>query len=188
MSGIGTTAATLTVTPSEKKLRMAGANYFRQEVSVTMNGHAYASPENLILLGYKGKTLVCQASNFAGSASVANDVIDLNTTELARFMTSVRVNAVRTIELRLWIDTTVPELMAMGSWDIRGIDDYEAYDSASVTPLSGSTLIWGNLAMVGGKTYLKNSEDGLWYPIDLSGTGGTVHYGIDETGGITIES
>jgi hypothetical protein len=56
-----------------------------------------------------------------------------------------------------------------------------------VHPVTGSTVIWGNLAMYGGATYVKSGTDGLWYPFNLNGTGATVTESIGTTGIIIPE-
>ena len=79
------------------------------------------------------------------------------------------------------------ELRGLGRLPVHAIVQTYAVDSGAtpVSPIAGTTIIWGKLALYNGLTYEKNDEDGLWYPINLSGSGATTH---PENGdvGITI--
>ena len=186
MSGIGSSPCTLTLNRTKRALVKAGTNHFRQEVSATLTGHSPTNAANLALFMFKGNTLVATGGTFSGTSSSATGAIDLNTTELAALMSGARTGAVRTALMRLY-DGSSTELIGTGMFDIIAVE--EEYDDDSgetpVSPVTGTTVIWGKLAKSGSATYGLNETDGLWYPITFLGAGGAMQLDFGVTG-ITI--
>jgi hypothetical protein len=186
MSGIGSSTCTLTLTRASRKLVKSGTNHFWQDVSATITGHSPTNAENLALFLFKGNTLVASGGLFSGTSSSATGAIALNTTELETLMTGARTGAVRSALARLY-DGSSKELIGTGFFDIIAVaDDYDDDSGATaVTPVTGTTVIWGKLAKIGSATYGKNETDGLWYPITFLGAGGAMQLDFGVTG-ITI--
>lgn len=187
MSGIGSSTANVTVTRSKRRMDFDGINWFRQDIALTLTGHSPSTPENLVLVGYRGATLVMASPSFAGTSSSATGTISTNTTELQTKIADMQIGGVCTVAMRLW-DQASLELIASGVLDILAPKYAYSTDTGAtpVTPISGSTIIWGKLALYNGITYRKNDDDGLWYPTSLRGTGDQMHDELDETGGIVI--
>lgn len=195
LSPLGSSPCAVAVTPADKLLVFSGKNYFRQGLNLTLRGHD-ATPENLVLVCYRnndaGEGVLCAVAPadgfpWAGTSSVATVTLVTNTEELELLMDGVSQGAERYLDARLWNQSTM-ELVARGRLALRGTG-YTYDDDTGVTPtppVSGTTIIWGNLATSGGKTYLKNNEDGLWYPIDLRGSGSAVYFEDHPGEGITL--
>jgi len=188
---IGTSAATVTVDRAARRMAAVGSNWHRQLVTLAITGHD-SVPEQLVLVGYTRSGVLAVIAPrtdaaFSGTSAAASVTLDLNTTELQTMFTGVSHGLMRSINLRLWSVSTL-ELLATGTLEILSTGlTYTADTGATpVPPISGTTVIWGKLALYGGLTYVKNATDGLWYPFDLSGAGAAVTEHIDETGGITI--
>lgn len=185
---IGASNATLTVERANRSLLFVGSNWHRQLVSLAITGHACV-PEQLVLVGYSRAGVLCATgATFGGTSEAATAELDLNTTELATVFSGVATGLPRSLRFRLWNEETL-ELLAVGDMPIlsTGITYTADTGATPVSPIGDTTIIWGKLALYGGNTYLKNDEDGLWYPFDLRGTGETVHFDVGE-GGITIPS
>lgn len=187
MSGIGSSALTAVLTRGARSLRLDGDSWHRQELSITLTGHSPATPENLVMVGYRNGVLVATVASFAGTSSSATGTLDTNTEEMEDAFEDISAGAIQNIDLRLW-DQSSQELIGLGVLELRSTGFTYSDDTGAtpVTPVSGTTIIWGKLALYSGKTYLKNDEDGLWYPFSLKGSGETIHEEYDETGGITI--
>jgi hypothetical protein len=177
MSGVQTTSAKVIVNRSEKKMSIIGTNWLRDDVSLTITGFSPATSETMVLLGYRGPDLVLTCQGFTGTTSAAA-VMDTNTTELVGKMAGVPDGATRAIKMFLW-DTQSLILLAQGVMDIIKTSLYSA--SSTTTPITGSTMIWGNLAFFNNGTYVK-STDGFWYPFSASGSGTGVREVIGTVG------
>lgn len=180
---VGTSDCTIVVDRSRKRMYCAGTNWFMQALDLDITGHDYAVG-NLLLLAYRGSTIVAMCDEISGTSADATGILDTATEEMQTAISDADTQhgEIMKVDLRLW-DTNSLELLAEGSLDIRGI--IGSYTTSPVTPISATTVFWGDLCSFGGKTYLKNNEDGLWYPFSLRGTGETVHYTVDETAGLT---
>lgn len=161
---------------------VTGDNWFAQLLSLSITGHDY-SPSNLILLAYRGDTLVASTDDISGTDSHATGTLNTATEEMQTAMENAVHGEIVDIDLRLW-DSGMLELLAEGTLRLRGVMVNETLTPLS--PIASTTIFWGDLCSYNGKTYLKNNDDGLWYPFSLRGTGETVNYTIDESGGIAI--
>ena len=177
MSGIGASSLAIAVTRAAKKLVLTGTNWFREDIAVSITGFSPSTAENLVMVVYQGDTLVVTGQGFTGSTT-ASGTVETNTEELEVFMDAVPDGAIRTFDVFLW---DAQSLVMLGStkWNILGVRGYSA--STPVTPITGSTVIWGNIAMYNGTTYVKSLTDGLWYPFALNGSG----TGVTEATGTT---
>lgn len=167
-----------------KSMVVTGENWFAQNLTLAITGHSHATT-NLILLAYRDDVLVAatDAGDITGTSDLAAGYLDTATEEMQTAMADALHGEIVDIDLRMW-DSETLELIAEGVLRLRGVLINEAM--TPLTPLSSTTIFWGDLCSYLGKTYMKNNEDGLWYPFSLRGTGATVHYTIDETGGIAI--
>ena len=52
----------------------------------------------------------------------------------------------------------------------------------SVSPLTSSTTVWGNLKLISGIIHRQSVSDGAWYPLTRAGSDATVHEVIGEVG------
>lgn len=169
MGGVQTTSAKISVNRTEKKLSITGINWLRDDVVLTVTGFSPAVSESMVLLGYRGPDLVLTCQGFLGSTT-ATATMDTNMTELVAKMEKVPAGAMRAIKMFLW-DTQSLILLGQGIMDIIKTNLYSA--TSPTTPITGSTMIWGNLAFFNNGTYVK-STDGFWYPFSASGSGSGV--------------
>lgn len=187
MSGIGNVASALVLNRGLRRLALPATVWFRQTVQLTLRGFAPSNAENLALLVYRAldgtETLVAAATPFTAVGDNAVGALDTNTTEMETVFADAWDRAARTFDMRLY-DGQSKELLGVGPLTVcHSGHDYDADMGAGApTPISGTTLIWGKLALYNGQTYLKNDEDGLWYAVTLGGTGLTTHFVTGNTG------
>lgn len=186
MSGIGSSSCTIRVDRNRRSAVKTGFNHFRQSVNATISGHSPTNAENIALFLLHGNALVANGGVFAASGANAVGSIETNTTELASALANSRTGASRVLTMRIW-DGNSAELIASGLFEIYSVAELYGTDSGAepVSPVDGTTVIWGKLAYYGGATYGKNDTDGLWYPLTFQGAGGLIHLDLGTTG-ITI--
>jgi len=175
MSTIGTSACAIALTQSSRALRKTGTNFFRQLLIVTMSGVSGLTVANLVLLIFRGTTQVANAV-FTVSGSNAVGSIDSNTTAMQTALSGTENGEIKTLAARLW-DSVSGELLAEGDFEIQGVDSTYSGDggATALVPVTGSTLKWGEMAMVGNKTYRYNRTTGLYREEWLEGAGEAAH-------------
>lgn len=181
---VGTSTKTLTATASSKKIAATGTPvWFRNLVTLTLTGFGSHNPSNLVLLAYRGSTLVALCEDFAGSPT-ATGTMDLNTTELETVMDSVWTQGARDLAIFLFnSDETSLEMVANGTLRVYKQADYS--ETVPVSPISGTTVFIGNLAIYNGKTYLRDTGTGLYHEFAAATMQGSVTETLDSEG-ITI--
>jgi len=186
VSAIGTSDAILTVDRDIRRIVQSGdASYFRQDINVTMSGfdRTKTADANLALFIFRGSTQVANGGTFAANGDDALGTISTNTTQMETVMSGVHEGSIRAFAMRLY-DGLTEEKISEGTFSLRGTGTEYSDDGGAtpVTPVSGSTVIWGKLAYYGGETYGLNEDDGLWYPVSFRGPGAAIHLNLGETG------
>lgn len=154
---------------------------FRDVAALTISGTT-ATPANMVMMVYRGSTLVQNVVTFAGPDGAVLGDLDTATAEIEAVLTGVELGAVRQFDVFLY-DSSVPDLLASGKLDLAASRDMGS--TSPIPPLSSTTLFIGSFAFYNGKTYLRSSEDGLYYEFAANGTGGAVTESLGTTG-ITI--
>lgn len=173
---------TIAATQAVKKLVLSGGPaWFRNLVTITLTGHTGHTPGNLILLVYRGSTLVAYADDFSGSDDSCTGTLDTNTSEMEDFFTGVQPGAIRDFDLFLYdSDSTSLDLLGMGVLEVLAVRDYA--ETSPVPPISDTTVFIGSFAFYDGKTYIRSSADGKYYEFAAAGSGSTVTESLDTTG------
>lgn len=181
MASIGTSACTVALTQSKRKIVKSGTNFFRQLLTVTVSGISGLTVPNLVLLLFRGTTQVANCPTFTVSGANAVGSIDTNTTELQTAISGKANGEIITLTARLW-DKVSGELLAEGDFDILGTANTYSGDggAAAVVPVTGSTLKWGDFAVVGSNTYRLNKTTGLYRKVTLVSDGGVPHEVLDD--------
>lgn len=182
---VGTSTSTLAVTLTSRTMRVTGGPvWFRNLVTLTASGFGSHNANNLILLVYRGGTLVAYSDDFSGPNTGATGTLDTNTSEMEDVFDGVTEGATREFDVFLYdSDPSSLELLASGVLKVRATRDYAA--STPVPPISGTTYFFGSFAFYQGKTYIRSSTDGLYYEFAAYGTGSQVTESLQTTG-ITI--
>lgn len=179
---VGASSLTLTASQAVKTLVLSGGPvWFRNLVSLTLTGHTGHNPDNLILLVYRGSTLVAYSENLAGSDTSCSGTLDTNTSEMEDVFDGVTMGAIRDFDLFLYdTDPTSLELLASGVLPVLATRDYA--ESSPIAPISDTTVFIGSLAFYNGKTYIRSATDGLYYEFAAYGTGSQVTESLETTG------
>lgn len=182
---VGTSTLTLTATQASKLMvTTGGPSWFRNLVTMTLTGHTGHTPGNLLLLVYRGDTLVAYSEDFAGSNSSCSGTLDLNTSEMEDVFDGVTPGGIREFDLYLYdSDPTSLDLVAMGAMDVRSVRDYAV--TAPVAPISDTTVFIGSFAFYTGKTYIRDMTTGLYHEFRAATINGSVTEALDSVG-ITI--
>jgi len=116
MATVGTSAATLRVRAAAKRLDVAGDVWEREAVTLAVTAAGVAAA-NLILLVYRGSTLVASGSAFTGTTASASGTVNLDSAALATAMSGVDRGREIRMAARLW-DSITGDLIAEGDWYI----------------------------------------------------------------------
>ena len=188
MSAIGSSTCTVVVDRSARTIKHSGVNWYTQAVTATVSGFGAAVAANLALLFYRNiagvMTNVANGGTMVASGSNAVATIQTYTAGLATVFTGVKVGAIRVLDMLLY-DGDSLELLGTGWFNLRSTaytHPSDASAAAAVTPITGTTVVWGNLAKSGSTIYGKNEDDGLWYPVTFHGAGADIHLNLGETG------
>lgn len=186
MSGIGAVSVVASVDVAAKELMFtSGRPWACQTINMSIGG-CPSIGANLVMTAYVNGTLVMAADDFTGGPGTVTGAIESNTTPLNKFMKLLPKGRWLDVDVRLW-DSDSQELLATGTLRIYSNGfEYTADTGDAVVPaVSGSTLIWGIIAKVGGVTYLYNNTDSRWYPLNgLAGTGDAMHLDWDPDNGL----
>lgn len=185
---IGTAALTAALTRATKTLIVSGnPAWFRNLLTLTLTGFAPSSSGNIVALIYRGNTLVAlNAASFSGPDAGCTGTIDLNTEELEDAFSEAGTPTGGICEFTLYVfDTSIPDLLAFGTVEIRQTRDYTTISTVPTAPLSDTTVFIGSFAFYDGKTYIRSKTDGLYYEFQAAGAGEEVGELLDTTG-ITI--
>jgi hypothetical protein len=131
MATVGTSAATLTVRATAKRLSVVGDVWHREAVTLAV-ANAGVAAGNLLLLVYRGSTLVASAAAFTGTTASASGTVNLDSAALATVMEDIARSRDVRLTVRLW-DSTTGDLLAEGDWFILSSGD--AYGSETSTEL-----------------------------------------------------
>lgn len=175
---VGTQNIAIALDQAERRFTISVLPWRRKLLTITLTGHSPAAAGDIAIVGYIRNTLVVTASAFTGTSASATGTLDLDTDELATAFAGAVHGATRAIDLRIWNgNVSSLELLAYGPLPVHQVALAHASDvgSTPVTPVAASTIVWGNLALYNGVTYVKNNQDGWWYPFDLRGDGDSTH-------------
>lgn len=182
---IGSSSLALAVLAGKQLRFSGGPNYFGDGVQVALTGHGSNAADTSLLV-FRGSTLVASCGAFSGGTSSATGSVDLYTSELSDVFDGVAFNSFVELSCRIYNNQSF-SLIGHGWWPVvsPGFDYQDDSGLDPVSPVTGSTVIWGHLARYNGATYGYNSDDGLWYPVAFRGAGGLIHIDLDQPG-ITI--
>jgi hypothetical protein len=133
-------------------------------------------------------TLAATCNSFSGLATAMLGSMSLNTTELVSAFTdlqTVRQGEQLKFELLVW--DASPGVLVFNVWSSL----YVGYEfalagvvTASVNPITGTTVSWGNLKIQAGQIYVLNTTTGEYDPLTAAGVDGQQH--LDVGDGILI--
>ena len=165
----------------------------RASLTLTLAGTGSLSAANMRTVLYRlnkngiDVTLVATCSTFTGPANAFVGTMSLNTTELVAAFTAISARQYETLRFNL--------LVYDASESVYIVDEHldVAYEVAlagatpgHVSPITTSTITWGNFRLSGGVIYIQNLTDGLFYPLRLAGASTQVHADIPGDGGIVL--
>ena len=157
---IGTATLTVALNQSERRAEMTGPVHRRELVTLTVTGITGATATNLVLVVFRGSTLVAACSAFTASGSNATGTIDLNTDELATVFSGVRSGAIREHDARVY-DSSTQELMAEGRLAIRQSEHVYGTDTGTTpTAITGPTGQVGIETINGFQYFIFKRSDG----------------------------
>ena len=154
---------------------------FRDVAALTIAGTT-ATPANMVLMVYRGSTLVQNVISFSGPNGAVVGNLDTATAEIEDVFTDVSLGAIRQFDVFLY-DSVTPDLLAAGKINL--VASREMGAVTPIPPLSETTMFIGSFAFYQGKTYIRSSTDGLYYEFAAERSGTEVTESLDTTG-ITI--
>lgn len=179
---VGTSTLSVVVTESSKTMVVtSGPVWFRNLVTVTLSGFGSHSAGNLILLVYRGSTLVAYCDAFSGPNTGATGSLDTNTSEMEDCFEDADIGEIVEFDLFVYdTDPTSLDMLASGILKVRGTRDYA--ESSPIAPISDTTVFIGSFAFYDGKTYVRSASDGLYYEFAAYGSGAQVTDSLGTTG------
>lgn len=179
---VGASSLNMTVIPAQKAITTSGGPvWFRQLVSLTITGTT-ATPGNMVMLVYRGSTLVASCVSFSGPDGAVIGDLDTNTAEMEAVFDGVSSGATRQFGLYLY-DSSTGDLLGNTELSVLSSREYGAV--SPIPPISDTTVFIGSFAFYNGKTYIRSATDGLYYEFLAAGSGSEVTEAISTTG-ITI--
>lgn len=179
---VGAASITAAIDRNTRKIAFAGdIVWFRKLVSVVTTGYSGATPANMVLLVYRGTTLVALAQSPSVPCTFS---LDTNTSEMEDVMELAYEGGDRDFDVFIYdAESTSQELLGSGKLKVYGNRDYSA--TSPIPPLSATTIFIGSFAFYNGKTYQRSVTDNLYYESALYGTGTSVTEALSPVG-ITI--
>jgi len=133
---VGTKSVTVAVNAAAKRMYPSADPSFRNLVTFTVT-NAGVDAANLVMLAYRGATVVASASGFTGSTASAVGTMDLNTSGMLAVMNGVAKGAVRSFDIFLY-DTISLDMVARGVLDVLGADPYSSVDASGSAPIAAA--------------------------------------------------
>lgn len=128
MAAIGTSDVAITVDRTNKRLQVAGTNFFRQSLNLSVASHG-ASAANLVLVLYRDG-IVMQTVDGMSDNDPASAALDTNVTTMGDVFTGKQSGEALKFGMRLW-DKSSEECLARGDITILGNADLYTTDGES---------------------------------------------------------
>lgn len=177
------TESTLSVNLTTGVITQSDPISARRTLSITLTGTGSLVDSNMRAALYRlnrngvDGLLVATCNTFSGAVNNFLGTMSLNTSEMVAAFTnlpSVREWETLRFELLVYDASTDYYLI----WDgIQAAYEYAlaAGTPGSVSPITSSTTIWGNLKLEGGTLYIQNLDTGLWNPLTSRGADNQQH-------------
>ena len=184
------TQSTLSINLQTGSLDQSDPISARASLAITLSGIGSLTASNMRAALYRlnrngiDGTLVATCNTFVLSGSTFIGAMSLNTAEVIAAFTALE--AVREYEKArfdlLIYDGSQEVYMVFDHIDVSYEFPLAAGTPPSVSPITSSTTVWGNMKLIGGVIHVQSTDDGEWYPLTLAGTSTTIHEVLGTTG------